>query len=89
MKNGDQDTLEIISHEIEELKAKSKKDGLSFSETKKLETLTKIKALIFQKPTSIVKNINDDEFSDEEVLKFLKDNIKDGQKKKISRKKHK
>ena len=87
--SDNQTTLDIIATEIEELKVRSKDGGLSFAETKKLETLIKIRNLIYLQPTEIVRNEYDDQFTDKEVLKFLQDNIKDAAKKKISRKRAK
>lgn len=87
--SDNQNTLDIIRGEIEELKSRSKTSGLSYAETKKLETLVKIKNLVLEKPTEIIRNDYDESYTDKEVLQFLNRHIKDGTKKKITGKRPK
>ena len=77
------DTLEIIAREITHLKDKEK---LDYADTKRLEILIKMQRLILNTPTEIIQ-IEDQIYTDNEVLRSIKKDKKAKEKLQKARKK--
>lgn len=65
--------LSLIEREIARLEEKSQtsQNGLSIDDLKKLDILVKNKQLASGQPTEIVKNINEDDVSNDDIYSIL------------------